>query len=824
MQKDKSNSKEESDQPDCTRPEAPFTATPERLQLILKAVHAGSWEWDAATNTTFWSEEVWQLFGYEPFSCKPSYEAWLQTVLPQERADIERTVWHAVDKGREFSVTWRCYGQKGERWLMARAIPLQGHDGSVSCYTGILLDISERKRAERALSESEERFRKLFEQHAAIKILIDPDTGAIIDANQAASDFYGWTIEELRQMRIQQINQLSLADVKSNMEKCCASEQNRFLFRHQRADGSLRDVEVFSNQIEISGKIFLYSIIHDVTERCRLEAITAFRLRLLEMAETHSEDELLQLTLDEARRLTGSAVGFVHFVEHDQLSLAMQLWSTNSIKPEDKGGRYPLHQAGIWADVVRQQKAVIQNNYHPVKHLWEMVDGHAEVKRELVVPLIRAKAVMAIVGVGNKPSFYNDDDIRMVSALIDVAWDIVAKKHAVEQQEKLQLQLQRAQKMELVGQLAGGIAHDFNNMLGVIRGNVELAIDQKPLLPSLKKNLSEILAATLRSADLTTQLLAFARKQEVITKVVDLKMIIEGMLGMLRRLIGENITLFWIPCAGSAQVNIDPSQIDQILINICVNARDAIAGIGTIQVEIDRIHLSKAEGAKHTALGAGDYITLTVTDNGQGIEKKDLLHIFEPFFTTKEAGKGTGLGLSTVYGIVKHSQGSIECQSEPGKGTQFKIYLPAYREHPTTELREPEVDRPIEHGQETILLVEDEQDILKLSKLMLENKGYEVLAASSPSEAIRIATEYKGAVHLLLTDVVMPEMNGRDLSKQLLQVWPNLKILFMSGYTADVIALHGVLDGSVNFIQKPFSFNVLAKTVHKLLKTPELMS
>jgi len=405
-----------------------------------------------------------------------------------------------------------------------------------------------------------------------------------------------------------------------------------------------------------------------------------------------------------------------------------------------------------------------------------------------------------------------------VRIIADIARDIVFRKLAEQSQQEMQSAMIQFQKMELVGQLAGGIAHDFNNMLGVIIGNIEMAMNQKQVLDEpLQYNLKNILNVATRSADLTRQLLTFARKQTVMPLILELNTVIENMLAVLRRLIGANITIVWIPDAHRILVKVDPTQIDQILVNLCVNARDAIKGNGRITLESRSQTLSNISGKTSKPVDNSlDYVTLTVHDNGCGIDKSNLEHIFEPFFTTKESGKGTGLGLATVYGIIKQNNGTIECQSEPGSGTTFTIRLPL--NHLQSQADQEElVEVSLQKGHQTILLVEDEPDILLLCQIILERNGYKVLHAISADEAIRIAENYQGAIDLLLTDVIMPEMNGAELSKTLLSARPELKTLFMSGYTADIIAQNSVLESEVDFIQKPITMKALISTVAKIL-------
>jgi len=403
------------------------------------------------------------------------------------------------------------------------------------------------------------------------------------------------------------------------------------------------------------------------------------------------------------------------------------------------------------------------------------------------------------------------DSMRYIGTCID----ITERKLLEEDRANLQLQLQQKQKMQLVGQLAGGIAHDFNNMLTVILGHTEMAIARKD---SSYEDLQAIKKAATHSAELTRQLLTFARQQTFETKVLDLNATIAEMLSILRRLIGDNITLTWIPKAKSALVRLNPSLINQILANLCINARDAIDGNGNIIIETAQLHVDQTESAAgHPCTIPGDYVILTITDNGRGIEKKHLPRIFEPFFTTKELGKGTGMGLATVYGIVSQCNGFIDVKSEKGKGTTIIICLPLEL-HGTAAEPTEKAEPSMPHGKGSILLVEDQPDILQLCKQMLDHSGYHVLPALRPLQAIQLAEQYKEKIELLVTDVIMPEMNGHVLFRKLQRVCPQLKVLYMSGYTADFLDNHIASDKGVNFIEKPFSMNAFTNAIQKALK------
>ena len=638
------------------------------------------------------------------------------------------------------------------------------------------------RRVEEVLRESEALFRNLFEHHAAVQLIIDPDFGSIMDANEAAVEFYGWTREQLQQMSIQDVNTLTPEEIKQEMEKARTNKRIQFEFQHRLADGSIRDVEVLSSKIQAKGKDLLSSVIYDVTARKKAER-----------ALRESEQSFSQL-------FESAPVPMAYVSDGDDFKGTTwnEAWyRTFGYSREQADGRSG-NDIGLWVDPSDRGRFIElanrQNYVADFETLMRRRDG-----------AVRDCSLFA--------RFIDKTDHRLLMA---VYLDITDRKRVDEEREKLQAQLNQAQKMESVGRLAGGVAHDFNNMLGAILGYTELGMMEVSPTDPIHGTLKDIQKAALRSADLTRQLLAFARKQTVTPKVLDLNETLEGMLKMLRRLIGENIDLAWLPGKNLGRVRIDPSQIEQLLANLCVNARDAIRDTGKITVETGAVTFDETHCETHVGSVPGEYVLLAVSDNGCGMDAETLSHLFEPFFTTKAVGKGTGLGLATLYGIVKQNNGFVEVFSEPGQGTTFKIY---FRRHSTGAGRTTKMDvaPPAKRGQETILLVEDEPMILDIATTMLERQGYTVMAAATPGEAIRLAREHAGEIHLLMTDVVMPEMNGRDLAKNLLSLYPNLKRLFMSGYTADVIAHHGVLDEGVQFVQKPFSVQTLAVKIREVL-------
>ncbi len=642
---------------------------------------------------------------------------------------------------------------------------------------------SERKlKGDRALRESEDRYRSLFERNHAVMLITDPGSGQITDANAAAEAFYGWTRDQLRSMPISELHTEPGTEVRTEAD-AVGAPRSRDRVRHRLADGSLRDVEMFSGRIQIAGKPLQYSIIHDITERIQAE---------------------------EARRKSE---------EFQQAMVACSPVALFSIDPEGNVTSWIPSAEKLFgwtaAEVMGKPLPIVpEDKQTEFTRLRErVIAGQAFANLEV----IRRKKDGTRFNASLSTAMIRDAQGRVIGVMAAFQ-DITERKQAEEEQEKLRAQLTQAQKLESIGRLAGGVAHDFNNMLGVILGHTELAQTQLDSAHPAFAELEEVRMAAKRSADLTRQLLAFARKQTIAPKVLDLNEVIDGLLNILSRLIGEDIPLRWEPADGLWSVSMDPSQVDQIVTNLCVNARDAIDGAGTITIRTENICLREAECADRVGFRPGEFVRLIIADDGAGMDRETLSRIFDPFFTTKPQGKGTGLGLATVYGIVQQNAGFIEVHSEPGRGAAFAVYLPRCAGEDSAS--EPEsLAQPVTDGHETILLVEDEPMTLALCKRVLEQLGYTVLSSGSPGKSVEMAGAHRGAIHLLVTDVVMPEMNGRDLAQRLQAEHPGLKVLFTSGYTANVIAHHGVLDSGVQFISKPFSMRDFAARVRQTLET-----
>jgi len=702
--------------------------------------------------------------------------------LPEEVLTHRKIQVHDVfETGKPFSGE----DQRGNHWNQYHIHPaMQDKNGNVEAVIVEAEDISDRKKAEKQITEALSWYQEIFEG-SKDAIFISDENARFVSVNSAASELTGYDPEELINMRIPDLHdKMDLEAFNTFHARIIGGDHIDSEARILRRDGIKIDAEFNNKRITVSGKQYMHTTARDITDRKRMEEALReseekYRTILNEMAEGYHEVDLagnftffneafLTLFGYSAEEMTG--MNFSHYAA--EKSIAKKVYQTyNKIYTTGK----PVQRCE-W-DIIRKDGEKRTLEYHA--------------------------AVIT-------------DSKNIPKGFRGIVRDITESKRAEAERETLQSQLHQAQKMESVGRLAGGVAHDFNNMLGIILGHTELALLKTDEDNDLVFDLKEIQKAAKRSADTTKQLLAFARKEIIAPKQIDLNATVESMLNMLRRLIGEDIDLVWQPGAHLWPVKMDPSQIDQILANLCVNARDAISGVGKLTIETGRQTFDVEYCNEHPGSIPGDFVLLAVSDNGCGMDKNTLDNLYEPFFTTKEVGKGTGLGLATIYGIVKQNNGFIDVNSKPGQGSTFKIYLPRLVAHEEFDKAVPE-KKAAAGGTETILLVEDDPSILRMTRMMLEQKGYSVLTAATPSEAIKLAKTHAEKIHLLMTDVVMPEMNGRDLAGEITALYPDIRRLFMSGYTADVIAHQGILDDGVTFIQKPFSMTDMTKKVREVL-------
>ncbi|HTZ52370.1 MAG TPA: PAS domain S-box protein, partial [Spirochaetia bacterium] len=637
----------------------------------------------------------------------------------------------------------------------------------------VIRDISEQRRSERL----EARYALLNENVRDPMLLVRLD-GRIVEANPAAVAFYGYSVQELLQREIFDLRPSDPRDaIAEQMQK--ARREGIFLETvHVRKDGRPIPVEVYARKVSVDDEEMLLSVIRDVSVRKEAENRLRDSEEKWRSIINASPDAIMVVSLDGVIQQASRRVFELWGFDPDRDVLGRSMFDL--LVPEDQD-----RARGTFGSILRGQSQP-PALYHGLRK-----DGRRraiEVNREV------------LRDPRGRPT-------GLVIVLRDVS-DRVA----------LEAQLRQAQKMESVGRLAGGIAHDFNNLLQVILGNAQDVLESTPASAPQRGQLLEVLHAGARSAELTRQLLAFARRQDVVPRVVDLNEAVSRALKMLRRLIGEDIELVWKPGPSLWNVKIDPAQVDQALANLASNSRDAIAGVGTLTVSTGNQLLDAAWCRAHDGAEPGEYVRLSVRDDGAGMGPEVQAHLFEPFFTTKGVGQGTGLGLATVYGIVKQGRGFLDVESRPGEGATFTIYLPRTAEAAPGPARQP--DGLSTRGNETILVVEDEASILLMLQRALAQLGYTVIAAHSPAEALRAAEEHPGTLHLLLTDVVMPGMNGRQLVERVAQLRPGVRALFMSGHTAEVISQRGVIEEGMPFIQKPFATAALASRIREILGAP----
>lgn len=646
------------------------------------------------------------------------------------------------------------------------------------------VDITERKNSEEAL--------KTFQysiDHAAEAVFWMNRDGGFIYVNQQACHSLGYTSDELCQLALWDIDpdfskELWYAELDRHFREG-ESYTGHFSTMHRRKDGTIFPVEILAKHLFFGTKEIHVTFARDITDRVEAENALRDRERLLKESQE------------------------IAHLGHYRLNITTGVWECSDTLMRILGiDRLYLKDVQGWLDLILPEDRDVLQKYlfHTVIEEKQYFD------REYRIVRSSSREIRWVHGLG-RLEFDRDGNPAFMVGTIQ---DITDRKQEEAEKAKLESQLVQAQKMESVGRLAGGVAHDFNNMLCVILGYVELMKGYLPQGDRTLKNLLEIEKAAIRSRDITRQLLAFSRKQIISPLPMDINSHIRDMKKTLSRLIGEDILLQFYPGENLWPINFDGSQFDQILMNLAGNARDAMPGGGRLAIETTNVNLDDAYCHDRIECEPGSYVQLSVSDNGIGMSKETLENIFEPFFTTKELGKGTGLGLATVYGIVKQNGGSINVYSELGKGTTFKIYFPRLIDEDARVLATEEMQ--LVKGTETILLVEDDKMVRAMTHNMLESMGYTVLIAENTTKALSICERNDTPFDLLFTDVVMPDMSGTELRDKIGALRPGINVLFMSGYTTNVIVHHGVLEKGVHFIQKPFSMSDLSKKIREALK------
>ena len=737
-------------------------------------------------------------------------------------ADIARVyrdgVRRVIDTGETIISEDRSVIDGRTYWFSSVVQPVRDRTGRIIAAQGVVRDITRLRQADDALRASDQRLRQavrvshigIFEHdHVADTIYLSPELRAIFGIRDDDEMVVGGAPENGQAHAVAFMDFIH-PDDRDFVAAALARAHDPLgdgiydvEHRHIRPDGGIRQLSTraqtfFEGDGAHRGPVRTVGAVRDVTA-----------LRAAEQALRASDERLRQAV----------RVSHIGIFEHDHASnriyLSPEQRTITGIGPDvevlvgcesQPGEKAVTLTTIIHPDDAQQVAAAMARAHDPAG------DGYYDLEYRQTYP----DGSVRWLTTKSQTFFEGEGAERRPVRTVGASRDITADKQAEHERQALQAQLSQAQKMESVGRLAGGVAHDFNNMLNVILGWSSLALSDLAPDHPLHDALHEIHTAAERSAGLTSQLLAFARRQTVAPKVVNLNDMVTRSLTMLGRMIGEDVQLVWNPGHPLWPIRMDPSQIDQILANLAANARDAIAGVGRVTIATGNITVTAADRNDRTWFTPGDYVLLRVADDGSGMDEETQSHIFEPFFTTKPAGQGTGLGLATVYGIVRQNEGLIDLTSKPGEGTTVSIYLPRFAGDRAAGDAGQADDAP-ERGRETVLLVEDEPMMLELSRTMLEKLGYRVLAAATPAAAMALADRYTDQIDVLFTDVVMPSMSGDDLAARLVQSYPHLKCLFASGHFSHGLARGGAINEGVHFLQKPFSLADLAAKLREAL-------
>ncbi len=741
------------------------------LRAAENAAGVGGWEWDFATDRITFSdqwlkihgctEEKMSRAGLLAFAPLEVREAWSQAM---DAARVTRQPFHL-----EHLIV---RGDTGEiRTVLAHG-EITETDGEAVGMFGTTIDVTDQRAASKRIAFQA----RMLDAIGEAVIVTDP-AGAVHYWNPAAEKLYGWSAREVMGRSIIEITPSDdkRAQAAEIMNSLARGDRWEGEFSVKRKDGKaflvrVSDTPVFDSHGILEAIIEVSSDIAEI-ERAHERSLQSLR-RTAELLES-IDDGFLALDSNLVVTYFNRAAESVFSLGREKV-LGEQLFD---VFPEARGSIFEQK----FREAIETKKASQLEAYFEPFEQWY--------------------------------------DVRVYPAEsgISVFFDLTTERKRLEiEREGLEEQLRQAQKMESIGRLAGGIAHDFNNVLQALTGYAEMLQLHLPEIGGDRDIAGQILQSVHRASGLTQQLLAFARKQTIEPKAVNLNDRIDALLRMLGRLIGEDIRLVWKPLPQLWNVFLDPTQFDQIMVNVVVNARDAIAGPGIISVESRNVTVNEEYCTTHVGFVPGQYAVITVSDTGVGMDRETMKYIFEPFFTTKAQGRGTGLGLATVYGIVRQNNGMINVYSEPGEGTAIRIYLPRLQED-AAPVDTNSLTGDVVRGSETVLVVEDEEPLLKLEELLLDGLGYTVLAANSPKDALVLAREHSGVIDLLLSDIIMPEMNGRELFDRVVKIRPSIKCLFMSGYTDDIISNRGILDREVHFLQKPFSREALAGMLREAL-------
>jgi PAS domain S-box-containing protein len=746
--------------------------------------HVGSWTSGLSMDSIIeWTPECGRIFDL-PEETQVTVGSIFARVPPEDRASLERATVDAISLGLPIDIEHRIERSDGRAcWVRARARVDRDYPGGPRM-VGTVQDVTDRHAALEALRDSEARYRRIVETTS--------DGVWMYDANNVTT-FMSQRMAEMLRCEVEDavgkpvflfIDRQRHAEAHRRIAERKAGKSERLDFTYTRKDGTELRASVQANSmLDSEGRFEAgLAVIADVSERAQADET---RARLAAIVES-SDDAIIGTTLD--GKITTWNLGAESLYQYSRAEAVGTDASLLAAASSPDAGR--LIDRVALGEAIRQ-----------LETLGRRKDGSVVEVAVTVSPIRGSRAA----------------EQETVGFSI-IARDLTARRQIEAALRRSEEQFRHAQKMEAVGRLAGGVAHDFNNLLSVILSYTELSLMSLKQGDPMRDDVLQMQTAGRRATELTRQLLAFSRQQVLEPRVLDVNEVLASMQRMLARLLGEDIELSIVPARDLGRVLADQGQLEQVLMNLAVNARDAMPNGGSLTLSTTNIELDTAYVGAHLGVSAGDYVMLSVSDTGVGMDAATQARIFEPFFTTKGAGKGTGLGLATVFGIVTQSGGQIGVYSEVGHGTTFKIYLPRTDRvaSPADPLPAPATLR----GSETILLVEDETQVRIVACAILRRNGYHVLESANGGEALLISRELEGRIHLLLTDVVMPRMSGRQLAEELSPGRPEMRILFTSGYTDDAVVHHGVLDAGVAFLRKPFTPGEILRKVREVLDAP----
>ena len=791
-----------------------------KYRQLVEQVPAISYlsETGAMGGFVYLSPQTETILGFSVAECLSDPRFWWDHLNPEDHPTV--LIEDRWEEGVPFQLEYRMRRQDGrEVWIRDEGMILRNPESGKRMTRGVMIDITERKRAEAALRLSEENYRRFVAQSSEGIFRVDLNTPLPLDLPEdelVHQILHACYIGECNDAMARMYGLHSGTDLVGKRLSELATDPNIVELTRTYIRAGFRLLDRESHEVDIYGKpkVFLNSAF-GIVEQGKLLRMWGIQRDITERLKTEEARQKAEEALRESEEryrafVTQSSEGIFrmeydppvpcHLPVSEQLALGREngrLAECNDAMAKMYGLASAKELIGkrlsdflVLKDPITREfmENFVRNGYRVTDQESREADAHGQKK-------IFRNTMMGIVVNGHWVRTWG------------IARDVTERLH-------LEEQLRNAQQLEAIGRLAGGVAHDFNNILGIIMGHGELMLT-RAADEQARNGLAQIRRAAERAVSLTQQLLAFSRKQMMQPKVLDLNEAVADIQKMLARVIGEDIELIASLHPSLVPVKADPGQVEQVLMNLAINARDAMPHGGKLAMETSNVEVS-AEQRKEVELPAGDYVMLKVSDTGHGMDAATLAHIFEPFFTTKSVGKGTGLGLATVYGIVKQSGGSIQVQSESGQGTEFRIYLPAAAGAPSAP-RKTSIREPVPGGTETILVTEDQADLRELTRIFLEEYGYKVLEASSAQQAMQIVEIFPGRIHLLLTDVIMPRMSGRQLAENVLCGRPETKIVYMTGYTDDMVVQHKVLEPGVKLLQKPFTKLDLALKVRSTL-------